>query len=123
MKKSDLQSPSLEGLRQFVLARREQWATDTPDFEQFEHELHARMMAIEREMLAEELARYDVRAKQIEVEGVTSKQLRRPWFGQNDLMYNIRLICLSLVITLAYLWPHRCERLCSQYESCTHDSW
>lgn len=59
--KSDLQSPSLAGLRQFVLA----WG------EQFEHELHSRMMAIERELLAEELARYDVTAQQIEVEGVT----------------------------------------------------
>ena len=68
--KSDLQSSSLEGLRQFVLAWREQWATGTPDFEQFEHELHARMMAVEREMLADELAHYDVTAKQIEVEGV-----------------------------------------------------
>ena len=69
--KSNLQSSSLEGLRQFILAWREQWAADTPDFEQFEHELHARVMAIEREMLADELARYDVTAKQIEVEGVT----------------------------------------------------
>ena len=68
--KPDLQSSGLEELRQFVLAWREQWARGTPDFEQFEHELHARMMAIEREMLAEELARYDVTAKQIEVEGV-----------------------------------------------------
>jgi hypothetical protein len=68
--KLDLQSSSLEGLRQFVLAWREQWATGTPDFEQFEHELHARMMAVEREMLADELAHYDVTAKQIEVEGV-----------------------------------------------------
>jgi hypothetical protein len=69
-KKRDLQSPAFEGLRQFVLDWDEHWATGTPDFEQFEHELHARMMAIEREMLAEELSRYDVTAKQIEVEGV-----------------------------------------------------
>lgn len=68
---SNLQNSSLAGLRQFVLAWREQWATGTPDFEQFEHELHARVMAVERELLAEELARYDVTAKQIEVEGVT----------------------------------------------------
>ena len=54
--KSDLQSPALEGLRQFVLARREQWATGTPDFEQFEHELHQQIMALERELLADELA-------------------------------------------------------------------
>ena len=69
-KKRDLQCPAFEGLRQFVLDWDEHWATGTPDFEQFEHELHARMMAIEREMLAEELSRYDVTAEQIEVEGV-----------------------------------------------------
>jgi hypothetical protein len=66
---TDLQSPALQGLRQFVLNRREQWATGMPDFEQFEHELHQRVQAIERELLAEELARYDVTAQQIEVEG------------------------------------------------------
>jgi hypothetical protein len=68
--KSVLQSPALEGLRQFVLEWREQWTTGTPDFERFEHELHQRVMAIERELLAEELAGYDVTAEQIEVEGV-----------------------------------------------------
>jgi hypothetical protein len=67
--KTDLQSPALQGLRQFVLNWREKWATGMPDFEQFEHELHQRVQAIERELLAEELARYDVTAKQIEVEG------------------------------------------------------
>jgi hypothetical protein len=69
-KKSDLQSLALEELRQFVLERGEQWATGTPDFEGYEHELHQRVMAIERELLAQELARYDVTAEQIEVEGV-----------------------------------------------------
>lgn len=68
---TDLQSGSLEELGQFVLGWREQWTKGTPDFEQFEHELHARVMAVERELLAEELARDDVKAKQIEVEGVT----------------------------------------------------
>ena len=68
---SNLQSSSLEGLRQFVLTWREQWTRGPPDFEQFEHELHTRVMAVEREMLAAELAGDDVTAKQIEVEGVT----------------------------------------------------
>ena len=72
--KSDLQSPALEGLRQFVLEWREQWATDTPDFECFEHELHKQVMSVERELLADELTRYDVTAKQIEVEGVKYRQ-------------------------------------------------
>jgi hypothetical protein len=69
-KKSDLQSSTLEGLGQFILDWGEQWATGTPDFERFEHELHKRVMAVERELLAAELSRYDVTAKQIEVEGV-----------------------------------------------------
>ena len=66
---TNLQSPAMQELRQFVLNWQEQWATGMPDFEQFEHELHQRIQAIERELLAEELARYDVTAKQIEVEG------------------------------------------------------
>ncbi len=68
--KSNLQSPALKELRQFVLEWDEQRATGPPDFESYEHELHQRVMAMERELLAGELARYDVTAKQIEVEGV-----------------------------------------------------
>jgi hypothetical protein len=70
-KQTDLQSPAIEELREFVLEWRAQWETDTPDFERFEHGLHERIMAVEREMLADELARYDVTAEQIEVAGET----------------------------------------------------
>jgi hypothetical protein len=69
-KKTVLQSSALVGLRQFILDRDEQWTTGTPEFESYEHELHQRVMAIERELLAAELSRYDVTAKQIEVAGV-----------------------------------------------------
>jgi hypothetical protein len=69
-----LPSSAIQDLGQFVLNWREQWAMDTPDFECFEHELHERIMAIERELLTEELARYDVTAKQIEVGGVMYRQ-------------------------------------------------
>jgi hypothetical protein len=69
-KTSILHSVAIERLGQFVLERQAQWADGTPDFESFEHELHERIMAIERELLKEELARYDVTAKQVEVEGV-----------------------------------------------------
>jgi len=65
-----LQSPAIQRLGQFVLERQQQWADGTPDFERFEHELHAQVQAIEREFLVEELARYDVTAKEIQVEGV-----------------------------------------------------
>ena len=58
-KNSVLQSPAMEGLRQFVLGWQAEWETGTPDFERFEHELHKRVMAIEREMLAEELGQID----------------------------------------------------------------
>jgi len=65
------QSPTLQHLGQFVREHAQQWAHGTPDFEQFERELHEHVMALERELMTEELARYDVTAEQVEVEGVT----------------------------------------------------
>jgi len=62
-----LHSAAVERLGQFVLEWDTQWADGPPDFER---ELHEHVMAIERELLKEELARYDVTAKQIEVDGV-----------------------------------------------------
>ena len=67
---SILRSPAMQRLGHFVLDWRAQWADRPPDFEQFERELHEQVMAVERELLAEELARYDVTAEQIEVDGV-----------------------------------------------------
>jgi hypothetical protein len=69
-----LRSAAIEQLCQFVLEWQTQWKTSTPDFERFEHELHEKMMAIEREILTEELARYDIDAEQIEVGGVMHRQ-------------------------------------------------
>ena len=66
-----LESRAIQRLGQFIRDRREQWTLSTPDFERFEHELHEQLQAIECEFLAEELARYDVRAAEIEVGGVT----------------------------------------------------
>jgi hypothetical protein len=73
-KDSLLQSPSVQRLGQFVRERAQQWTQGTPDFERFERELHAQVMALERELIAEELARYDVATEQVEVEGVTYRQ-------------------------------------------------
>jgi len=73
-KNSILRSPAMQRLGQFVLDWRAQWADSSPDFEQFERELHEQVMAVERELLAEELARYDVTAEQIEVDGVAYRQ-------------------------------------------------
>lgn len=67
----ELQSPALQRLRDFLGAHRQAWQQGTPDFEQFERELHEHMMNLERECLAEELARYDVGTERIEVGGVS----------------------------------------------------
>jgi len=72
-----LESAAIQRLGQFVLERQAQWTSDTPDFESFERELHKRVMDIERELLAEELTRYDVTTEQIEVEGVTYRPTLR----------------------------------------------
>jgi hypothetical protein len=69
-----LQSPAIQQLGQFVLEWREQWTEGTPDFERFENELHKQIMDIECELLAEELACYDVDAEQVEVGGVSYRQ-------------------------------------------------
>ena len=69
-----LESPAALRLGQFIRERHKQWATDTPDFERFERELHERVMALECELIGEELAHYDVTAEEIEVAGVTYRQ-------------------------------------------------
>lgn len=73
VKQSDdsLQSPAGQQLRDFLRGRQQAWQQGVPDFEQFEHELHEHIMNLEREYLAEDLARYDVEAEQIEVGGMS----------------------------------------------------
>jgi hypothetical protein len=65
----ELQSPASQRLREFLHTQRQAWQQGTPDFEQFEGELHEHIMEVERELIAEELARYDVAAAHIEVGG------------------------------------------------------
>jgi hypothetical protein len=66
-----LQSAAVEKLGQFVQEQQTHWEQGTPDFERFEHELHAYLMVVEQDLLSEELARYDIVAEQVEVAGVT----------------------------------------------------
>jgi hypothetical protein len=75
-KNEHLPSPALEQLGQFVRQRRQKWTTqaEVPDFEAFERELHEHMMALERELIAEELARYDVDVERVEVAGTVYRQ-------------------------------------------------
>lgn len=72
-----LQSPAWQQLEAFLAARHQAWQAGPPDFEQFEHELHAPMMRLERECVAEELSRYDVQAEQIELEGIAYRPVLR----------------------------------------------
>ena len=70
-----LHSPAIQALGQFILARPQAWETGVPEFEQFEHELHAYIMAVEREYLGAELQRYDVAAPEVEVGGTLYREV------------------------------------------------
>ncbi len=69
-----LQSKALRQLSEFLSEHRQQWADHLPDLETFERGLHTRLLAVERELMAEELAQYDVEAEQITVNGVVYYQ-------------------------------------------------
>jgi len=65
-----LESPAAQRLGHFVRAQAGVWQSTTPSFEEFEHDLHQHLVELEQELLAAELARYDVDTPQIEVAGV-----------------------------------------------------
>jgi hypothetical protein len=67
---SILRSPALAQVEQYLQAWQSQRGSRPPDFEQFEREVHERLLAVEREVLQAELAEYDVTAEQVEVAGV-----------------------------------------------------
>ena len=69
--KNILGSPAMKRLGQFVCQQEQKWQTggNAPEFEDFERELHEHIMAVERELIAEEMSRYDVEGKAIKVEG------------------------------------------------------
>lgn len=69
-----LHRAAAQKLAEFIQKRREKWVSPTDlscvdKFENFEQELHTLVMALECEMVSEELGRYDVTAKEIEVDG------------------------------------------------------
>jgi len=65
-----------ERLRGFIASRRVA-KEPVPDLEGFEKELHARFAAAECEVLAEELARFDVDLPLVEIDGVTHRRVLR----------------------------------------------
>jgi hypothetical protein len=77
-----LHSTAAKQLAELIQKQREQWVeqqTELPsvnDFEDFEQELHKLVMALECELVSEELGRYDVTAKEITVEKKTYRRGR-----------------------------------------------
>src|SRR6266498_4416460 len=71
-----VQTPALCRLAHYIRQHGEQWQAgdEAPDLERFEQELHAHIMAFEREMIAEELCRYDVSAEEVIVDGIPSQR-------------------------------------------------
>jgi hypothetical protein len=70
---SALHSPAAQRLVEFIQERREQWVMEADSgnvdrFESFEQDLHRLVMALERELVSEELSRYDMTVEEIEVE-------------------------------------------------------
>jgi hypothetical protein len=67
-----LQTPALGRLAQFIRQHRHLWhqAEEAPDLERFEQALHDHVMALERDVLADALSRYDVTADEVTVDDV-----------------------------------------------------
>lgn len=69
-----LKSPAVRHLVEFLRQRHQAWAQSLPDLESFERDLHRHVLALEREMLADELARYDLDVAAIRVNGQACPQ-------------------------------------------------
>jgi hypothetical protein len=71
-----LQTPAMWRLAQFIRQHQHQWqgAESAPDLERFEQELHDHVMALERDLLGNELSRYDITADEVTVNGVVYRQ-------------------------------------------------
>jgi len=74
-KETIIESKAMAQLCSYLANRSESWETEgrLPDLEMFEKGLHACMMELERELVAQELSRYDVKAEAVEVEGTIYK--------------------------------------------------
>jgi len=68
-----LQSPALWRLAQFIQRQRQKWQSsdEASPLEDFEKALHDHVMALECDLLADELSRYDVDTDHVSVEGIT----------------------------------------------------
>ncbi len=103
-----LQSPAGEKLLEFLEQHRQQWnQTALPDLEQFEHELHTHLLAMERDLVAEELAAYDVEAETITVNGTGY-----PWAGLASETYLTAAGPVTVERNLYRPAHHRASHVC-----------
>jgi hypothetical protein len=72
-----VRNPGIGELLGFIEARRLASGEPAKDMEKFEEELHGLFVAAEREVLSEELARLDIDAPAVEVDGIVYKQVER----------------------------------------------
>lgn len=70
-----LNSPALRQLVEFMRHHHHAWAQHVPDLETFEQDLHRHVLAVEREILAEELAHYDLDVEAVTVNGLVCPQV------------------------------------------------
>jgi hypothetical protein len=68
---------ALDALQEFVEEHRVRHKVPGREFASFEKQLHERVMAVERELVAEELERADVDAEAVEIEGVVHRRAMR----------------------------------------------
>ena len=74
----DLESSGMARIAAFMGQQEEKWQKETPlGLEAFEQELNECLMELGQELIAKELSRYDVDAKEIEVEGTWYKRGQR----------------------------------------------
>ncbi|MFZ4802811.1 MAG: hypothetical protein ACOYLR_12830 [Chlorobium sp.] len=78
-----LHSAAAKQLAELIQNRRQKWAepqaelSSGNDFEDYEQELHQRVMLLECELMQDELSRYDITAEEITVEKETYRRSRR----------------------------------------------
>jgi hypothetical protein len=69
-----LHSTAAQRLLELIEKERQEWVTrndlsSVGNFESFKQDIHTLVMAVERELVSEELSRYDLSVNEIEVEG------------------------------------------------------
>lgn len=74
---SDGTRRALDDVGRFVEEHRMRVKPGSEDFAEFEKQLHARLMEVEREVVAEELRRADVDGRSVEIDGIVHRRVLR----------------------------------------------